>query len=176
LFDDLPQRRAALANRITRAFDVGLSSALLLITLPVIAVTAILVGLESPGPVFERQPRIGKTGRPFTRLRFRTRALPPEPARYTRVGAVIHRLYIDELPQLLNILRGHMSLGGPRSTPAPTRRERRHTPRRSQPDRRGTLRWHPKGGDRRQGAGRRQGDSWDTMRFVLSRSFSATSD
>jgi lipopolysaccharide/colanic/teichoic acid biosynthesis glycosyltransferase len=53
-----------MANRITRAFDVGLSSALLLITLPVIAVTAILVGLESPGPVFERQPRIGKTGRP----------------------------------------------------------------------------------------------------------------
>lgn len=104
-----------MAKRVTRAFDVGISSALLFITLPVIVFTAMLVWLESPGPVFERQRRIGKTGRPFALLRFRTVSLAPEPhvasekpARYTRVGAVIHRLYIDELPQLLNILRGEM--------------------------------------------------------------------
>ena len=80
-------------KRVTRAFDVGISSALLLITLPVIAFTAILVCLESPGPVFERQRRIGKAGRPFALLRFRTRSIAPEPhratekpARYTRVA------------------------------------------------------------------------------------------
>ena len=172
-------------KRITRAFDVGISSALLLITLPVIAFTAILVCLESPGPVFERRRRIGKSGRPFALLRFRTLPIAPEPHRatekpgYTRVGAVIHRLCIDELPQLLNVLRGDMSFVGPRPsdaslpsvTPVPKRRELRLTQRRCQPDRRGTLRWHPQGGDRRQGSGRRQEDSWETMRFVLSRSF-----
>ena len=171
-------------KRVARAFDVGISSALLLITLPVIAFTAILVRLESPGPVFERQRRIGKSGRPFALLRFRTLSIAPEPhratekpARYTRVGAVIHRLCIDELPQLLNVLRGEMSFVGPRpsdapsATPVPKRRELRLTQRRCQPDRRGTLRWHPQGGDRRQGSGRRKKDSWETMRFVLSRSF-----
>ncbi len=173
-------------KRVTRAFDVGISSALLLITLPVIAFTAILVCLESPGPVFERQRRIGKSGRSFALLRFRTRSIAPEPhratekpARYTRVGAVIHRLCIDELPQLLNVLRGEMSFVGPRpsdaslpsATPVHERREHRLTQRRCQPDRRGTLRWHPHGGERRQGSGRRKEDSCGTMRSVLSRSF-----
>jgi lipopolysaccharide/colanic/teichoic acid biosynthesis glycosyltransferase len=108
-------RKTAMAKRVTRAFDVGISTALLLITLPVIVFTAILVWLESPGRIFERQRRISKAGRPFALLRFRTLSIAPEPhvasekpARYTRVGAVIHRLYIDELPQLLNILRGEM--------------------------------------------------------------------
>ena len=173
-------------KRVTRAFDVGISSALLLITLPVIAFTAILVYLESPGPVFERQRRIGKSGRPFAVLRFRTLSLASEPhratekpARYTRVGAVIHRLCLDELPQLLNVLRGEMSFVGPRPsdaslpsvTPVRKRRELRRIQRRCQADRRGTLRWHPHGGDRRQGSGRRQDDRWETMRYVLSRSF-----
>ncbi len=173
-------------KRLTRAFDVGISSALLLITLPVIAFTAILIILENPGPICYRQRRIGKSGRPFALLRFRTRSLAPEPhratekpARYTRVGAVIHRLCIDELPQLLNVLRGEMSLVGPRptdasllsATPAHKRRERCLIQRRYQPDRRGTLRWPPHGGDRRQDSGHRKEDSWKTMRFVLSRSF-----
>jgi lipopolysaccharide/colanic/teichoic acid biosynthesis glycosyltransferase len=168
------------------AFNVGISSALLLITLPVIAFTAILVCLESPGPVFDRQRRIGKFGRPFALLRFRTRSIAAEPhrttdksARYTYVGTVIQRLHIDELPQLLNVLRGEMSFAGPRpsdarspsATPVQKKRECRLTQRRYQPDRRGTLRWHPHGGDRRQGAGRRKEDSWKMMRFVLSRSF-----
>lgn len=171
------------AKRITRAFDVASSAALLLITLPVIAVTAILVCLEGPGPVVARQRRMDQAGRPFALLRFRTRSIAPDPhrateARYTRVGAVIHRLHLDELPQLLNILRGEMSFVGlgpsdarlPSATPVPTRREWRLTQRRCQPDRRDTLRWHPHGGDRRQGVGRRKGDSWKTMRLALSRS------
>ncbi len=160
-------------KRLTRAFDVGISSALLLITLPVIAFTAILIILENPGPIFYRQRRIGKSGRPFALLRFRTLSIAPEPHRatekpagYTRVGAVIHRLHIDELPQLLNVLRGEISFVGPRpsdaslpsATPVHKRREHRLTQRRCQPDRRGTLRWHPHGGDRRQDSGRRKED------------------
>ena len=166
-------------KRVTRAFDVGISSALLLITLPVIAFTAILLWLESPGPVFERQRRIGKSGRPFALLRFRTRSIAratEKPAGYTRVGAVIHRLHIDELPQLLNVLRGEISFVGPRpsdaslpsATPVHKRREHRLTQRRCQPDRRGTLRWHPHGGDRRQDSGRRKEDKLenDEIRVV----------
>jgi putative colanic acid biosynthesis UDP-glucose lipid carrier transferase len=106
-----------MTRRVTRALDVGLALALVLITAPVIVLTAILVYLETPGPVLARQRSIDKNGRPFIVFRFRTRSLAPEPlqapeapAPYTRVGAVIHRLHIDELPQLLNILRGEMSL------------------------------------------------------------------
>jgi lipopolysaccharide/colanic/teichoic acid biosynthesis glycosyltransferase len=121
LFDDLRIRKTTMTKRISRAIDVGFGSALLLITAPVFALTAILVFLENPGPIFERQRSIGKTGRPFALLRFRTRSTE-EPARYTRVGAVIHRLYIDEVPQLLNILRGDMSFVGPR--PSGTRETR----------------------------------------------------
>ncbi len=107
---------------IKRLFDVLLSSVLLLITLPVVALTAILIILENPGPIFSRQRRIGEFGRPFALLRFRSTfaRTKPEgsasetPVRFTGVGAVIHRLCIDELPQLLNILRGEMSFVGPR--------------------------------------------------------------
>ena len=106
-----------MTRRLTRALDVGLATALGLITAPVIVLTAILVYLEMPGPVLARYRSIGKDARAFTLFRFRTRRLEPEPlqapeviAPYTRLGAVIHRLYLDELPQLLNILRGEMSL------------------------------------------------------------------
>lgn len=175
-----------MASSLTRVVDVGSSAVLLLITAPVIALTALLVYLETPGPVFARQENIGKTGRPSTRLRFRTRSLAPEPhqspeaaAPYTRVGAVIHRLYLDELPQLLNILRGEMSFVGlraseanpPSARPVHTKRERRLTQRRDQPDRRSTLRWHSHGGDRRYRLGRRKDDKWDTLKALLSRLF-----
>jgi lipopolysaccharide/colanic/teichoic acid biosynthesis glycosyltransferase len=109
-------------RRVKRLFDVLLSSVLLLITLPVTVLTAILIILENPGPIFYRQRRIGECGRPFALLRFRDtfagtdpeRRTSETPVRFTRVGAVIHRLSIDELPQLLNILRGEMSFVGPR--------------------------------------------------------------
>jgi lipopolysaccharide/colanic/teichoic acid biosynthesis glycosyltransferase len=117
VFENLAERRTAMARRIMRALDVGLATASVLITAPVLVLTAILVYLETPGPVFARYRSVGKDGRPFTLFRFRTRPLAPEPlqgseapAPYTRVGTVIHRLYIDELPQLLNIVRGEMSL------------------------------------------------------------------
>ena len=173
---------------VTRAFDVGVSSALLLITLPVFVLTGIVIWLERPGPIFERQRRVGNTGRPFALLRFRTLSIAPrprvtgqEPVSYSRVGAVIHRLYLDELPQLLNILRGEMSFGGPRPSRAGlpevtlvhASRERRLRQRRYQPDRRGTLRWHSYGGDRRYGVGRRRNDKWHTAKAMLLRVFPA---
>ena len=88
------------------------------------------------------------------------------------VGALIHRLRIDELPQLLNILRGEVSFVGPRSsgTSLPstarvdTRRERRFAQRRYQPDRRSPLRWYLDGGDRRHRFGRRKDEKWEMMK------------
>jgi hypothetical protein len=85
---------------------------------------------------------------------------------YTHVAAVIHRLRIVELPQLLNILWGEMSFVGPRPSGAglpsaprvDTRRERRRAQRRCQPDRRSTLGWYLDGGDRRHRFGRRKDD------------------
>ena len=116
---DVPVSRKRLVKRLC---DILLSSVLLLITLPVTVLTAILIFLENPGPIFYRQRRIGEFGHPFALLRFRSplARIEPEgrtsetPVRFTGVGAVIHRLCIDELPQLLNILRGEMSFVGPR--------------------------------------------------------------
>jgi exopolysaccharide biosynthesis polyprenyl glycosylphosphotransferase len=118
-----------------RLFDlVGAGAALLLLS-PVLAVTAIAVRLDSPGPVLFRQSRIGRDGKAFGILKFRSMVVDAEDKlidlrdrnegagplfkmrddpRVTRVGRVIRRLSIDELPQLWNVLRGDMSLVGPR--------------------------------------------------------------
>lgn len=98
---------------------------LLVLTLPVMLVAALMVRLDSPGPVFYRQQRAGLNGRPFMLIKFRSMVVDAEACgtarwaqrrdtRITRVGAVIRPLRIDELPQLLNVLRGEMSLIGPR--------------------------------------------------------------
>jgi lipopolysaccharide/colanic/teichoic acid biosynthesis glycosyltransferase len=88
-------------------------------------VTALLIRLESPGPVFYRQERVGKDGKTFEILKFRSmrtdaeRNLTPRWAcrndpRITRIGSIIRKLRIDELPQFVNILNGEMSFVGPR--------------------------------------------------------------
>ena len=82
---------------------------------------AVAVKLTSPGPVLFRQERIGRNGRPFELLKFRTmttgpNALIPDQADITRVGAMLRRISLDELPQLLNVARGEMSIVGPRPT------------------------------------------------------------
>jgi sugar transferase (PEP-CTERM system associated) len=108
-----------------RAFDVLCATALLVATLPVVALTVIAIALESRGPVLYRQQRVGLAGHPFRVLKFRSMVVNAEAAgqpqwakandcRVTRVGAFIRRYRIDELPQLLNVLLGDMSLVGPR--------------------------------------------------------------
>jgi sugar transferase (PEP-CTERM system associated) len=110
---------------LKRAFDIVFSLAALFYTFPLQVVTACLIGLESPGPIFYRQERVGLSGELFTILKFRSMRVDAEQGggpqwavegdpRVTRVGRVIRKLRIDELPQLLNVLRGEMSLIGPR--------------------------------------------------------------
>jgi sugar transferase (PEP-CTERM system associated) len=95
-----------------------------LVSLPIAIVTAILIKLESPGPVFYKQERVGKNGGTFTVMKFRSMRTDAEKAgpvwasadddRTTRVGRVIRKLRIDEIPQFWNILRGEMDFVGPR--------------------------------------------------------------
>lgn len=105
-----------------RLFDVMVAGAALLIIWPLLLVIALTIKLDSSGPVFFRQVRVGRHGVPFRLFKFRTMALGgggPEitigdDARITRVGAVLRRYKLDELPQLIDVLRGTMSLVGPR--------------------------------------------------------------
>lgn len=112
-----------------RWLDILGSTAALVIGLPILLLVALAIRLESPGSVFFRQVRIGRDQEPFSILKFRTMTDKPREAaepnhdggvfndqdqRITRVGRVLRRLSLDELPQLLNVLRGDMSLVGPR--------------------------------------------------------------
>jgi sugar transferase (PEP-CTERM system associated) len=110
---------------VKRSFDVVCSLLLLAIASPVMLLTALLVKLDSPGPIIYRQERVGLGGRSFMCLKFRSMCSDAErdgvarwasknDARVTRVGAFIRKCRIDELPQLLSVLKGEMSLVGPR--------------------------------------------------------------
>ncbi|MBC7348010.1 MAG: sugar transferase [Clostridia bacterium] len=110
-----------------RILDVVVSSIGLTICAPLFAVAAAAIKLDSPGPVFFRQERIGKGGQPFYPYKFRTMVANAEriglglnvaqdDPRITRVGRVLRHWGIDELPQLINVLKGEMSLVGPRPT------------------------------------------------------------
>jgi exopolysaccharide biosynthesis polyprenyl glycosylphosphotransferase len=117
-----PARRRT-ARLTKRAFDLVTASMGLLLLAPVFAAAALAVRCSSPGPVFFRQLRIGKDGQSFELLKFRTMQVNDDSdttwsvvgdARVTRVGGLLRCTYLDELPQLLNVLRGEMSLIGPR--------------------------------------------------------------
>ena len=105
-----------------RALDVALAAIGLVVTAPGLGVVALLVRSSSPGPVIFRQERVGRYGRPFRIHKFRTLrvdaggplVIPSGDGRVTRVGAVLRRTKLDELPQLWDVLRGEMSLVGPR--------------------------------------------------------------
>lgn len=109
---------------VVRAFDVLVSLGLLVLTLPLMLLTALLIRLDSPGPALYRQERVGLGGASFTLLKFRSMRADAEmrgptwaqakDPRVTRVGQFIRKVRIDELPQLLNVLRGEMSFVGPR--------------------------------------------------------------
>lgn len=119
-------RRSALrtvAWRTKRAFDLVVGSLLLAVAFPLFAAAALAVRLSSPGPVFFRQQRIGQRGEIFELLKFRTLRVNrdadttwnvSEDERRTKVGRLMRKLSIDELPQLINVMRGEMSLVGPR--------------------------------------------------------------
>ena len=105
-----------------RAFDLVLSALALLLLAPLLAVIALWIRFDSPGPVFFRQERVGLHGRPFRIHKFRTMVhgaagLPltvGADARITRAGAWLRRSKFDELPQLIDVLAGDMSIVGPR--------------------------------------------------------------
>ncbi|MGA2932432.1 MAG: sugar transferase [Acidimicrobiales bacterium] len=111
------------SRRLKRAFDSGISAVMLLVTAPLFALLALGVKLSSPGPVYFRQRRIGKNGREVEVLKFRsmrvndesdTQWSVDEDAGVTKIGRFMRKTSLDELPQLWNVLRGDMSLVGPR--------------------------------------------------------------
>jgi lipopolysaccharide/colanic/teichoic acid biosynthesis glycosyltransferase len=121
-----------------RAFDLLVAGAATVVLSPVMAAVALIVKLESPGPVLFRQPRVGKDGKPFTVYKFRTMRTGPQSTdsstpvpqvsdfgsyvfdplyggkQYTRIGGFLRSSSLDELPNLFNVLVGDMSIVGPR--------------------------------------------------------------
>ncbi len=110
------------ADGVKRAADILFAACGLVVTSPVALAAAVAIKLDSPGPVFFRQERVGRDGRPFRIHKFRSmRTTTTGPsvststdARITRVGRLLRRTKIDEIPQLLDVLRGTMSVVGPR--------------------------------------------------------------
>jgi lipopolysaccharide/colanic/teichoic acid biosynthesis glycosyltransferase len=124
-----------------RLFDVVLAGLMLLALAPLFVLIALLIKLTARGPVFYVQERIGKDGEPFPFIKFRTMVVGAEAQgagilclkddpRVTAIGKILRRFSLDELPQLLNILRGDMSLVGPR--PGLTYQVSKYTPQQRQ--------------------------------------------
>jgi len=112
-------------DTVKRLFDLLVSTAMLAVSLPIMALTALLIKLESPGPVLYRQERVGQGCRTFTILKFRSMCVDAEKdgkprwagqndSRVTLTGRFIRRTRIDELPQIFNVFFGDMSFVGPR--------------------------------------------------------------
>jgi len=109
---------------LKRAFDIVVALVGLVFFSPLMLIVAVFIKLASPGPVFYRAPRVGKGGRAFRMYKFRTMVVGADkigPAltvdkdpRITRIGARLRRSRLDEIPQLINVLRGEMSMVGPR--------------------------------------------------------------
>ncbi|UUX32948.1 sugar transferase [Fundicoccus culcitae] len=120
-----PFKISAEEELIKRSIDIIVALALIVITSPIMLITMVAVKLDSPGPIFYKQERITKNQREFNILKFRSMKVTAEQdsgpvlatsndARVTKVGRTIRSLRIDELPQLFNVLKGDMSLVGPR--------------------------------------------------------------
>lgn len=118
-------RQGALEHALHRGLDIVASLALLVLTLPLMLVIALAIKLDSRGPIFYRQERVGRNHRRFHILKFRSMAVDAEKPgaavwaavgddRVTRVGRFIRLTRIDEIPQAINILRGEMAFVGPR--------------------------------------------------------------
>ncbi len=112
-------------HALKRTFDVIVSSLIVLFSLPILVVTAVAILVTDPGPVFYRQQRIGRHAKPFNIIKFRSMRVDAEALsgpqwagqndpRITKIGAIIRATRIDEIPQVLNVLKGDMSFVGPR--------------------------------------------------------------
>lgn len=140
--EERPERGSRAAfTAAKRTIDIAVSLSMLVLTIPIVVVVGLAVRIDSPGPIFFRQVRVGKGGQPFGLMKIRTMkadadelvfaehlarlqathmsdsAAPiaiPDDDRVTRVGRLLRRSSIDELPNLWNVVRGHMSLVGPR--------------------------------------------------------------
>lgn len=110
---------------VKRTFDVCFASVAFLILLPILLVTTIIIKIDSKGPVIFKQKRLGRGGKPFWIYKFRSMTVGAEKqgtgvysckgdSRVTKVGRIIRATSIDELPQLINIIKGDMALIGPR--------------------------------------------------------------
>ncbi|HVG18581.1 MAG TPA: TIGR03013 family XrtA/PEP-CTERM system glycosyltransferase [Blastocatellia bacterium] len=118
-------RYSAVARHVRRVLNAGLAAAGFVLSLPVMILTAIAVKLDSPGPIFYTQERVGMNGRLFKIIKFRSMCTGAESQsgpvwaeasdpRVTRVGRIIRKLRLDELPQFINVIRGDMNFVGPR--------------------------------------------------------------
>jgi sugar transferase (PEP-CTERM system associated) len=118
-------RRDRLIMFTKRVIDLVVSSVGLLVTAPIAVLTAVAIKLDSPGSILYRQERVGQNEEPFTIYKFRSMSQTAEAdlgpvwaakddPRVTRVGRIIRKLRIDEIPQMINVLKGQMSLVGPR--------------------------------------------------------------
>ena len=125
LIDIMPQLMPAWEKKVKRFFDIVISLLVLLITLPITIIVSILIKLDSEGPVFFKQERTGLNGKNFYVYKFRSMIKDAEKKsgpvwsqkndpRVTKVGAFIRKVRIDEIPQMINVLKGEMSLVGPR--------------------------------------------------------------
>ena len=112
---------------MSRALDLAIAGVVLALSAPLLALAALAIKLESHGPVFYRQRRVGRAGRPFELWKLRTMVRGAETlgagiyvlegdTRITRVGRLLRRYSLDELPNLVNVLRGEMAVVGPRPT------------------------------------------------------------
>ena len=123
---------------MTRALDILIAAVALALASPVLLLAAVAIRLESPGPVIYRHVRVGRHGEPFELLKLRTMVQGAErmgaglyiergDSRITRSGRLLRRFSLDELPNLVNVLRGELSIVGPRPTVA--EQVERYTPR-----------------------------------------------
>lgn len=125
LIDIMPQLMPEWEKRLKRLLDILISFIILLISLPITIITAVAIKLDSKGPVFFTQERCGMNGVGFRMIKFRSMFADAEKRtgpvwsakddpRITRIGKIIRKLRIDEIPQMINVLRGEMSMVGPR--------------------------------------------------------------
>lgn len=125
LIDIMPELMPEWEKKLKRVFDILVSLLILVITSPILIITSIAIKLDSKGPVFFKQERMGQNGKVFNILKFRSMINDAEKytgpvwsqkddPRVTRVGKIVRKMRIDEIPQMYNVLKGEMSLVGPR--------------------------------------------------------------